>query len=555
MRRDRHNNSVVGVADVLVDDSGRLGSLSYLVPSGFDVHIGDAVEVPFGTRVARGMVVGSGDASKATRELLAVYGPRADSRDIELARELAELNFSTFANVASRLAPKTKRGNPALDAGEVVLRDGPTLEELGWPEAAGEVSRTLLACAPGVDHTWLAAREAERLARLGGEVLILCPTKQQCAQVAKCFVSGAARLDVVPKKGDPSPWRGFAEGTVRVAVATRTAALWSSNNLVGIIVVDEEHPGHVEAVQPHTHARDVASARSLQRGINLSITTTNPSPAALGSKVKMFAVGRDVHWPEMHMITRPRGSWNSLELPGELKAALGDPKFAGTTPVVVAGSARAVRTCSSCRARRWCELCADHSCAHITKSVCERCGSNESRLSGWDCARVAKAIGARGRAVAPSELHDLKNAGLVVLFDADALARVPGLIEERYVAGVLLSAARAAGASGSVVVVSSHGDLSTFDDLVVRKDLVRYARRTWALAKEAKLPPFGRLVTMRVAGSSAPRLTNWPGVVYGPRRVDGEYEVLVRCEHNELAQVRACVDRLRRRYKVRVSVS
>ena len=42
------SSTLTGAIDVLVDESGRLGALAYLLPDGVEVAAGDAVTVPFG---------------------------------------------------------------------------------------------------------------------------------------------------------------------------------------------------------------------------------------------------------------------------------------------------------------------------------------------------------------------------------------------------------------------------------------------------------------------------------------------------------------------------
>ena len=545
---------VRGVADVLCDEVGRLGSLSYLVPDDLDVRIGDAVEVPFGKRTARGLVLGTGDGVKATREITKVFGPRADEREIALARDVARWNFAAFTAVAPRLAPRSKRGNPPLRAGRVVLAKGEGFDDLGRLVEYSEKRRRLYACAPLVNQHRLAALDAAELSK-DGQVLILCPTKTDVTKVLSQFSSGAARMDVSPKTGAPSAWRSFLDGTLKVAVATRTSALWAAPHLVGIIVVDESHPGHVEAVMPHTNARDIASLRSERIGAKLILLSANPSALALGSKAKVLPVGLERHWPVTELVVRPNYAKNRADAPAEVRAALRECRNAGGTPVVVAPSSQSVRICTKCRKSRTCSECGSHSCVHLRGSSCTRCGEKDTRLLGWDVARVSGAVGTPARVIGANELHDLRDVHTVVLYDVDPYIEAPGLIPERMASSVIVSACRAAGVGGRVVVVTSDPGSNVIDDLVVRHDLVRSAKRTWIAAREAKLPPFGRLVTLRVASAHAPRVAGWPGTTWGPRKVGDEYEVLVRCENSELEELGKAIDKLRRRAKVRLSVS
>jgi hypothetical protein len=546
---------VRGVADVLVDESGRLGALSYLVPDELEVHVGDAVEVPFGKRTSRGLVLGPGQPAKATRPLTRVYGPRASAGEIDLAREIARRNFSTFEVVAARLAPRTKRGNPPLRPGRVAVRAGDGFDELGRRSEDAVHTRRVLACAPLVDMVRLAALEAAEMSKRG-QVLVLCPTKSVVGAVFAEFTGGAGRLDVTPREGEPSAWRAFLDGTLRVGVATRTSALWAAPNLVGIIVVDENHPGHIESVQPHTNARDVAAARTLRSGAELVILSDNPSPGSLGVRAKVHAVGGHEHWPAMVVLERPSIARHAIDLPKGLRGILDEWRSKGVSPLGVTGASEAVARCKTCKSSIWCDECKKSACTHLSSWTCPGCEGNDYRLYGWSAPRVAKALGKGARACAAFDLREHSDEGLVVVYDADAFVGSAELIAGRRLSGVLLAAARAAGRGGQLVVVTSDPSDAVIDDLVVRCDLVRAAKRTWAAARDSELPPFGRLVSLRVKADKPPRIVGWPGKVLGPRSVgDGEFEILVRCGDGDLDEVGRCVDRLRKRAKVRVSVS
>ena len=553
-RTPRGRKRVRGTADVLCDSTGRIGALSYLIPATLEVCIGDAVEVPFGQRTSRGLVLGVGDPARATRAVLSVLGPRAAPGEIALARDLARWNFSPFSAIAGRLAPRTRRGNPPYEAGPVKVTEGTGFVGLGRTLEASQTTRRLLACAPGVSQPRLAALEAAEIAAVG-QVLILCPTTQDVTLVLAEFVSGAARMDNAPKGADPSAWKAFVDGTLQVAVATRTAALWAAPRLAGIVVVDEDHPGHVEATQPHTNARDVATLRTQRLGASLVLLSSNPSPLALGAKVKIFAVGTPALWPTTRVVNRPSFARNRLDLPGAVRSALIAARQAGVVPVVVASTARSVRRCKGCRMTLTCTECESHSCTHLRGRPCPRCRSTESRLVGWDPERVAKAVGRPAKVVLPHQLRTLRDVGLVIVYDADPFLTAPGLLPDRWAADVFLAAARAAGPAGTVLVVTCEPGAAPYDDLVTRHDLVRFAKRTWNAAKDAQLPPFGRLVTVKVAGPTPPRTTGWPGTVFGPRPVGKDFELLVRCSDADLAALAPCLERLRKRHTTRVSVS
>ncbi len=198
-----NHGPLTGAVDVFVDATGHLGELSYTVPAGTVVHVGDGVEVPFGKASRTGTVTGPGDPSKATREITEVTGPRSHQVEVELARHIAQRHFCEFSKIAPRLSATSGRGFDAIEAGPVKLAEGPDGTALGYPFALLSHPRRLLLSAPGVDTLRVAALEATNLAKQG-QVLVLCPTRGIAAAMAKQFTSGAARLDGKHRKGDLS---------------------------------------------------------------------------------------------------------------------------------------------------------------------------------------------------------------------------------------------------------------------------------------------------------------------------------------------------------------
>lgn len=531
---------------MLVDGAERLGELSYIVPKTLEVSIGDAVEVPFGTKVRRGLVTGVDDGLKATRSINLVYGRRSSAQDIAVARELAATNLCAFVTVAKRLAPSAKRGNGALVAGPVRLRDGVSFDDISRPVKLSEKKRRIEMVGPSVDMARLAALEATDLA-LSGQVLVLCATKEMVRKVYSEFESGAARLDVVPKKEDLSAWNGLVEGSVRIGIGTRASALWTGQNLVGVVVVDEDHPGHREVAMPYTSARDVAAKRTSALDIGLVLLSRNPSPAALGAGVKISVVGPA--WPRTTILARSaRARWDP-ELPRGLGAIL--EGAIGKEVLVVAGSSRSKRRCGSCKNVWWCETCLRGSCEHCSE-ICPKCASEDTLIIGWDVAKSARVTGME-RVVAPREIASASPADVVVLLDIDSWLSMAELVPGRVASDRILEAAHLVRTGGHLVIVTCEpmGELLA---VLVKGDLLGLARRTWEQAKAEALPPFGRQITISGVGR-VPTTTSWPGRVLGPKRIsDSEWEFVILAKNSEMASFTGILERLRRRGKVRVTV-
>lgn len=532
------------VAEVLCDDSGRLGSLSYEVPATMSICIGDAVRVPFGKQERYGMVVGPGDRSKATRPVLECFGPRTGETEIALAAELATEHFVPFASIAPRLAPRTRRGNPPASTQPVSLRTPTTPAELGLPTHDPAHPRKILAIAPALDPFRVAAVEVRRLSQ-AGQVLVLCPTTRHVEMMYNEFLSGAARMDVVPGKDETSAWRGFLEGSVHVAIATRTAALWPAADLAGIVVLDESHPGHVESAQPHTNARDVAIRRTSATGAELVLIATVPSLHALGSHSKLVSVGRPRHWPTALFANRTELDPHARLTPPAALNAVAAARRTKHPAYVLAPHSSSKWRCMSCKAAYQNLL-----------STCTKC-SGVVKPSGFGPDRVA-ALFTKATPLSLAELYRSrpKPGSTVVIFDGDALASTPDLEPEWTCATALYAAARLAGEGGTVVVCVDKEVPATALDVLLHKDPRRHARRVWAVARASSLPPFTKRVDIRFKRTTAPKLPALDARVLGPRRSsDGEWETTLLVDPAKMHTLAPWVDRLRRSGKVRITVS
>jgi primosomal protein N' len=549
--RRRRPEPVRGCVDVVPDKSGRLGALSYRVPAGLDVRVGDAVKIPFGKREAHGLVVGHGDPGKATRDILEVFGVRSDPSDVALARTVATYHFAEVQNVYARLSPSSGRGAEPAPPAEPVLT-----EHVVLPRVHREVAdsrRTLLVRAPGVDPAVLAAQQAHSLsASSHGQVLVLCPSAEMVTRVLSIFESGAARLDSKAPRG---AWKGFCEGTVRVGIGTRAAALYAAPSLGGIVVVDEEHPGHTEQTMPHTNARDLASARTRSLRIPLRLISACPSPQALGAVTSIYAVGLRSNWPKMLLLNRGDQDPRERLLPSRVKTLIRNAQNDGLEPVVLAQAKAALRRCVRCGTVRPCSDCDSSLCRHAETDPCPTCESAAGvKMRGWDKDRVSALFDGSVKVVSVAELTSIREAGVVVLFDLDGLMAVPDLLPGRFAASMIVAAAEAAGAGGTVVGLSDNPTEGVIADLFGPRDTIKVAKRFYAQAKSAGLPPFGRLVTIRVTRVNAPKIVGWPGRIHGPRKVGNEWEILVRIGSDDLGKLTPHVMRLTRGGKCKVRV-
>lgn len=533
--------------DVLVDASGRLGPLSYLLPDGMQLRPGDAVTVPYGAASRHGLVLGpSATPQKASRPVLARLGVRVHENDLDLAREVARRYLCDLSAVAPRLSPHHGRDHDPLQPGPLT-----STAQVPLPAPVAGPGRTLLV-PPLVDETEVAAAEAARLAE-SGQVLVLCPTTAHVDRVLAWLPTGAVRVDSAAPGG---AWPALLSGDAAVAVGTRAAALYSAHRLAGIVVVAEDHPGHQEASMPVSHARDLALMRGRHAQATVTLVTGNPSPVAVGSGLAVQEVVTGEDWPRMQLADRVTTGDYRL-LPAPLVAAVSRAARAGTPALVLAERSPARRICTRCHEPRRCGTCPTDAaaCEHAPAAPCGRCGGTEVRVVGWDAARIRSLFSGQVEPVTLEQLADRRDAGLVVLFSVDAALAAPSLLPHHLAAHVVLTAARAAGTGGLVVAATAQPDHPLLGDLFGNRSLLALARRTWRVARASGLPPFGRTATIQVARASAPSVAGWPGQVSGPRRAGGDWQILVRLTDADVPALAERIRALQRRGKVRFTLS
>lgn len=519
--------------------------MSYRRPPEMSVAVGDAVHVPFGRSERHGIVVGPGDPAKATRDIVTNFGPRAGVAEIAVAVSLAHEHFSSFTTLAPRLAPRTRRGNAPVVAGPVTLLDGTTPSDMGYIDVDAQHPRRILATGPGVSMYRLAALEAARLASTH-QVLVLCPTKKVVSEVLAEFVSGAARMDVVPAAAEPSPWRGFVEGSLQIAVATRTAALWSASTPPAIVVVDEAHPGHMEAAQPYINARDVAIRRTAASSTPLTLLTTLPSAAALASRSRLLSVGSSQMWPSVFLVDKSTlAPYERLTPPSVLEKISAARKDKRPAYVIAPHTATRYR-CGTCRQ------------SYDTDGQCTRC-SKSLRPSNFGPERIAQLY---PRAT-PLSYKDLMTAqprdgAVVVVFDVSSPAptSLSSWEPDRHLATTLVAAARLAGPTGTVVCMYDTTLPEPCRDLLVHHNIRRHCKKVWKRLRDESLPPFSKMITVRFKRKTPPKVPSFTGTrVLGPTKTGDEYTVTVIAPVDVPPEVSMWIHQARRRSALRVSVA
>lgn len=531
VKETQHN--IAGCVEVLVDGApAHLGSLSYLTD--FPVGLGDAVQIPFGKAIRNGVVIGPGDPNKATRYVMHLWGPRVHPGDIEAYRIVAQQHFSSVAEFSSRLAPRNNKGDDPVDAGPVVCE-----AHVALPDVA---NRYILR-APNVAPAEVAAAAAASLAEESGkQILVLCPTKQLVTQTLKFFSSGAARLS------DPGAWAGFIAGTVRIGIGTRASAMWSPQDFGGVVVVEEDHPGHFEARSPNTNARTVAINRARCRQVPVCLIGARPTGNGLGANVKVHEVGT---MPEVQVTASSRAI-----AAGALASAARALRL-GKTVAVIAPDISATRRCEKCSDVRPCldKDCNDPRCSHpLATPLCPRCQTSDTYVVGADRAAVSAKFSEEVVVLDPLTADHKHRYDMVILLKADsALRRATFEPESGYIRDIV-SAATLVKEDGTLVLA-----VSDKEHPVARaarsRSMTNLARLIWQRCQEDKLAPFGVVVKLDIGASRKPNLGKIPGRVLGPMpKGPSSWEVIIHLDTKDLPAFSQHLARLRTTFRMRYQI-
>ena len=532
------------LVSVLVDDVVRLGPLTYSVPPGILWSAGDAVSVPFGKNVKHGLVIGPGVACKGTiKSILKVYGSRVNPLDLTAAETIAKAHYCTFSQVAQRVSPRSNRNSDPLSAGELVLvaseTDALPICETNWRE------RVILK-APLSGSARLAALEAARV-KNRGQILIICPTVQMVEDVLGQFVSGAARLDSKARAG---AWNGWRSGTVTVGVGTRTAGLYSALLLDGIIVVDEEHPGHREASVPYTHSRHIAKTRAALHKCSLTFISSAPSCQSLQGTKVLPVTKYGKLWPTIITVDRAQLHPSLARNPPLVEKIMKDASLAN---YIVADNQDSRRLCARCKAPSPCQTCDKKYCEHPRESPCPMCASNGFAWVGWGEDRL-KHVYKKHKII---KLKDVDKIGTksvrLIVPNFENVVKTSGLSIKQNSLSNIVRVIGAAGRAVEVVVIHS-GSVDPLLETIRKRDTMPYIKSMWADARKEGLPPFGVLLTVKTGRKAAPNTSTWPGTVYGPRKTLDGWDIMVHVCAEDYAELEKILVSFKKPGKTRIIV-
>lgn len=438
----------------------------YRIPPDATVGVGSRVEVVFGGRRTRGLVVGlSGDTdvpAGRVRPLRRVLGPHAwmTEEDIALARWAGRRFCAPVADVIRHALPRR------------VVAEERRAAEAGWfPPGRGTSRPTERGGLPGRPSSWDTygsagtglheavaegragsfywrplpdERVGERLVELarvclaaGRDVLVVVP--DPASSVGGAVVDALGRL-VVDARGEVPPrerYRGWLRarcGRARVVVGERAVCWWPLERLGLAVAVDEANPALKERRSPRHHAREVVLERARRRGAVGLVTGLVPSAPAWrlleAGRLRPVRAARADERSRAPLVevTTARGRPRTRLLP-EATAALRRATAAGGYGVVLAarrGEGRAL-VCHDCGDRVTCPRCdATVDAAPEERAACARCGWCSGRRPSCRACGATTFVPLRaGARRLASELRRTLDAEVVAMEGYDAPAPPP----------------------------------------------------------------------------------------------------------------------------------
>jgi primosomal protein N' (replication factor Y) (superfamily II helicase) len=428
----------------------------YRVPDDLELTVGQRVQVVFGGRLVRGLVVElAGRTEVDPGRLLPVrraLGEHAWVRasELELLRWAADRFGAPLADVVRHALPSRTVDveRRAADAGWFPPGTGrrpssdpapaEDLLDAAWEVYGGSGRRLRDAVAgghgsflwrplPGED---VAARLAELTQLcLAGDRDVLVVVPDPASPVADAVVAAAGDL-AVDLRGGPSPrvhyrrWLEARCGIARVVVGERGAA-WVPLDRLGLaVVLDEASPVLKERRSPRHHVREVVLERARRAGgVGLTVGTV-PSAVAwrLLRERRLVAVtpSREAERaarPHVQVVSGDTGQARA-RLPHEAMRALRTATEHGGYGVLLAGRRGEGRAlvCADCGERHPCPTCASSLTIVRGGPFCWGCGWRAPRVTPCHACRSTRVVAlAAGTARFATELRRGMDAPVAVL--------------------------------------------------------------------------------------------------------------------------------------------
>jgi primosomal protein N' (replication factor Y) len=431
-----------------------------LVPS---VRPGSLVQVPFGTRVVDGFVLGLQAASprEDVKEISGVEDPELSLPEtvMALCRWVSDYYLAPLGEVLRAALPAGlgKRSPESLPRAEghpprIVLaaEQQAALDAVTGALRSQEPASFLLYGVTGSGKTEVYLRAAQEAVAAGGKALILVPeialSPQMVGRVEDRFGNRVALWhSALAASQRRRVWTRTRRGEIDVLVGARSAVFAPLPDL-RLIVVDEEHESaYKQAESPRYHARDTALVRARMEGAVTVLGSATPSlesyANALRGKHRLLTLPRRVEG-------RSRSRVDLVPLPGRggspkpVSRILSDPlrealagvlsrgeqcilllNRRGHSTVIQCDPGRHVLACTQCDIALTWHSVGDH-------VVCHYCGRRRPRPAACpECGDPLAVFKGVGTQRAAGEITRLFGGVRVLRMDTDSMRKRGALAE------------------------------------------------------------------------------------------------------------------------------
>jgi primosomal protein N' (replication factor Y) len=390
--------------------------------------------------------------------------------------------------------------------------------------------------------------------------LVIVPDVESAARWAQRLARRrpTVRLDSgVADAARTAGWARLDDGTVPVAIGTRSALLAPLPPGALLALVDEHEAAHKPPGPPRLHSRDIVLERGRREHLSVLLTTATPSVELWWRATGRAGVAMDPPapgpWPTV-TVADTRGILRREPLTPPLARAVRETLAAGRRVMLVVSRLASALACDECGEIVRCPQCAlalayTRAAATLTcrlcgttvaqVDTCGHCGGRRLSPFGWGLDRVEHAVrrrfpksrvarwdpeasrGARGEAqraaAAEAEivigtrgalrLFGPASLGLAGFVSPDQLLRLPDFRAGERMFALLWAAAERVGAQGALVVQSQNPTHYALE-AVARQDLGIFYRAELKFRGELGYPPFRRLAIITVTGGDTRRLAD-----------------------------------------------
>ncbi len=284
-------------AEILIEHAfaRKQNRLTYKIPDGLSVEVGDGVLVPFQRSEKAGIVlqVHSQEPGFKTKEILGLLAEEAllQKWQLELAEWICDYYFCSKYDAMRLMLPKNVFRKPkkerAKKAQNKTMKEE-FIHELTSDQTSivkailsSEKKVSLIHGITGAGKTEIYKQLIKKIVQDGQQCLLLVPEISLTPQLLRYFEAAFPSTAVVHSKISEGQraeiWKGIRSGEISLLIGSRSALFSPFKNL-GLIVMDEEHEwSYKQESSPRYHARDTALKISKLTGAKLVLGSATPS--------------------------------------------------------------------------------------------------------------------------------------------------------------------------------------------------------------------------------------------------------------------------------------